>query len=462
MVFNSDIKTSQDGVFHYVTGSKIPDNKIIYLDGTTNKGYTFGQFKSESKKFAAGLQDKVGFKHGGKVTLVDPKYVASELSFQLVDSGASILIVHPNLLETAITASKEINIHNIKIFLFGDNEISGYKPFRSELIRKREIEPIYYTPEDANSTTAYICYSSGTTGKQKGVEITHTNFVANLAQLYSIEKDLGPHSILAGVLGATVVIFPNYNIETFCFYIEKYKIDYVYAAPPIILDLVNYSDAIEYLSSVKMIAYGLTEALIICYSDSNNIIAGSCGTPLPNIKVKILSADGNGPNKHGELCVHSPAVMKGYLKNSEATNTAFDNYGFLHTGDYARVDDQGNYYIVGRIKELIKYKRFSVAPAELESILLKHEKIFDAAVIGFYSEKDQTELPIAYIVLKSEENENNKSLKNEIIQYVNSKVAPHKKIRDLLFINKIPKNKSGKILRRELRELLLVNMSRIK
>ncbi|CAG8560998.1 22292_t:CDS:2, partial [Dentiscutata erythropus] len=234
MVFKSnlpDIEIPQDGIFQYVTNNQegISDNKIIYIDGTNNKGCTFGEFKSESKRFAAGLRDKVGFKRGdvlavyslnqvdypivllgtiaagGKVTPVDPKYVASELSDQLVDSGASILIAHPDLLETAIAASKEVNIPNFRIFLFGNNEIRGYKPFRFELIGEREIEPICYTPEEANSTTAYICYSSGTTGRQKGVEITHTNLVANLAQLYSIEKDLGPHSVFAGVLACKII-----------------------------------------------------------------------------------------------------------------------------------------------------------------------------------------------------------------------------------------------------------------
>ncbi|RIB19056.1 hypothetical protein C2G38_2016005 [Gigaspora rosea] len=527
MVFKSnypDIRIPQDGIFQYVMSNQegISDNKIIYLDENTSKGYTFGELKSESKRFAAGLREKVGFNRGdilaiyssnqvdypmvllgtiaagGKVTPVDPKYVASELSYQLLDSGASILIVHPDLLETAIAASKEINNPNFRIFLFGDNEIDGYKPFRSELIGEREIEPNVYTPEEANSTTAYICYSSGTTGKQKGVEITHTNLVSNLAQIYNVEKDLGTHSVLAGpfyhayaliccihvtlIYGATLIIFPSYNIKTLCHCIQEYKIDYVHAAPPVILDLINYPDAKEYdLSSVKIIVssgaplcrelaymfyehfnirikqtYGLTEALAVYYSNSNTII-DSCGTLLPNIKVKILSNDGHelGINEPGELCVHGPLIMKGYLSNPSAINITFDNDGFLHTGDIGYVDGQGNYYIVDRKKELIKYKGFSVAPAELESILLTHEKISDAAVIGYYSEEDQTELPVAYIVLKSEDKEKNPSLKNEIIQYVNGKVAPYKKIRDLLFIDKIPKNESGKILRRELRDITL-------
>ncbi|KAF0476706.1 acetyl-CoA synthetase-like protein [Gigaspora margarita] len=425
MVFKSnhpDIEIPQYGIFQYVMSNQegISDNKIIYRDGNTSKGYTFGEFKSESKRFAAGLRDKVGFKRGdvlaiyssnevdypmvllgtiaagGKVTPVDPKYVASELSYQLLDSGASTLIVHPDLLETAIAASKGINNPNFRIFLFGDNEIRGYKPFRSELIGEHEIEPIFYTPEEANSTIAYICYSSGTTGKQKGVEITHTNLVSNLAQIYNVEKDLGSHSVLAGVLATLlshicVNLLHPFNFDLY------YKIDYVHAAPPVILDLINYPTAKNYdLSSVKIIvsagaplgreleymfyelfkirikqAYGLSEALFVHYSDSNNIITGkvqlnnsfnngndnflmilnaqkigSCGTLLPNIKVKILSNNGHelGINEPGELCVHGPSIMKGYLNNSNAMNSAFDNDGFLLTGDIAYVDGQGFYF----------------------------------------------------------------------------------------------------------------------
>ncbi|CAG8822160.1 14036_t:CDS:2, partial [Cetraspora pellucida] len=311
------------------------------------------------------------------------------------------------------------------------------------LIKEHEIEPVTYTPKETISTTAYLLYSSGTTGKPKGVEITHRNLVAGLVQFREFEKDISSHSILMGVMGSTAVTLPNFDVKTFCCCIQKHKINYIHATPPIIIRLVKDPIAKIYdLSSVKIIvsaaaplgyelecvffnifnvpikqAFGLTEAMSH-YSDSKNSVSGSCGMLLPNMNAKILSDDGHelGPNDPGELCIRGPTVMKGYLKNKDATDAAFDKDGFLHTGDIAYVDNQGNYFIVDRKKELIKHNGIHVAPAELEEILLTHPKILDAAVIGYYSEKCQNEFPVAYIVTKFEKNQ---SLKNEILNYVN-------------------------------------------
>ncbi|CAG8514232.1 14834_t:CDS:10, partial [Dentiscutata erythropus] len=507
MIFESKypkIKIPQEGVYQYLTSNhkKIPDDKVIFIDGITGKRYTYGEFKHESKKFAAGLQDKLEFKllgtiaAGGKVTTANPKYRATELSYQLTDSGASVLIVHPEFLETAIEASIEAKIPTSRVLVFGDEEIKGYKPYRSVLIGDHEIEPVYYTPEEARTTTAYLLYSSGTTGKQKGVEITHTNLNANLAQLLGASCDLGPNSILMGVLpffhiyalncilhgtfihGATTIVLPSFNVETFCEAIQKYRITHIHAVPPIILKLVNVSVVQKFdLSSVNMIisaaaplsdelekkfnemfkvpilqCYGLTEtSSIVHYPDTKNInnsAPGSIGFLLPNVKVKILSEDGD------EMWLHGPNVMKGYLNNKEATNAVFDKDGFFNTGDIASVDEQGNFFIVDRKKELIKYKGFNVAPAELEAVLLTHNAVLDAAVIGYYSEEKATEMPIAYVTIKYGY-EQSQALAKEIQSFVDEKVAPHKKLRGgILFVDKIPKSDSGKILRKLLREKL--------
>ncbi|KAF0554944.1 acetyl-CoA synthetase-like protein [Gigaspora margarita] len=454
MIFKSkhpDINVPQVGIYQYVTSNpnKIPDDKPIYIDGITGKSYTYGEFKHESKKFAAGLQDRLGFKcgdvlaicspnqidypivllgtiaAGGKVTTANPKYKANELSYQLTNSGASVLIVHPEFIETGIEASIEAKIPTSRVLLFGDKEIKGYKPYRSILIGDREIEPVFYTPEETKITTAYLPYSSGTTGKQKGVEITHSNMTVNLAQLIGAYSNLNPNSILMGILpffhiyaltcilhgtlihGATTVILPSFNVETFCESIQKYKINHIYAVPPIILKLVNDPVVQNFdLSSVNLIisaaaplsdelekkflemfkvpilqAYGLTETSpILHYPDTinfSNTAPGSIGPLLPNVKAKLLSEDGRelGYNEPGELWVHGPNVMKGYLNNKEATDAVFDKDGFFNTGDIASVDEQGNFFIVDRKKELIKYKGFQVAPAELEAILLTHDAV---------------------------------------------------------------------------------------
>ncbi|CAG8494782.1 25004_t:CDS:10 [Dentiscutata erythropus] len=509
MIFKSkypDVTIPQVGIYQYVISNpkKISDDKVIYVDGITGKSITYGEFKHESKKFAAGLQDKLDFKRGdvlaifspnqvdypivllgaiaagGKVTTANPKYKVTELSYQLIDSGASVLIAHPDFLEVAIEASIEAKIPTSRVLLFGDEEIEEYKPYRSILINDREIEPVSYTPEEAKTTTAYLPYSSGTIGKQKGVEITHTNIAVNLAQLASADCKLGPHSIIMGILpffhiyaltalihaplthGATAVILSSFNVKTFCESIQKYKINHIYAVPPIILKLIDDPLVQEFdLSSVNKIisaaaplsdklekkfyemfkiqiyqAYGLTETSpLLLHSDTTkDAVPGSIGILAPNLKAKILSEDGHelGYNEPGELWVHGPNVMKGYLNNKEATANVIDKDGFLNTGDIG----------------------FQVAPAELEAVLLTHDAVSDAAVIGYYYEEEATEIPIAYVSIKSGY-EQSQALAREIQSFVDGKVAQHKKLRGgILFIDRIPKSESGKILRRLLREKL--------
>ncbi|CAG8446414.1 12062_t:CDS:10 [Acaulospora morrowiae] len=532
MIFKSnypDIKIPQIGIYEYVVSNpnKIPEDKVIYVDGITGESVTFGEFKHKSKRFAAGLQDKLEFKRGdvlaifspnqvdypvvllgtiaagGKVTTVSPNYKATDLSYQLIDSGASVLIVYPEILEIAIEALIDVKIPAFRVLLFGDKEIKGYKPYRSILICDREIDPIYYTPEESKSTTAYLIYSSGTTGKQKGIERTHTNVVVHLAQAIIADCNLGPHSIImcvtqfyqgyalfniihcALIHGATAIIHSSFSIETFCESIQKYKINHIYAVPPTILKLVNDPLVQQFdLSSVNVVisaaaslsdklerkfyemfkipiwqTYGLTETSSVLRHSPNtskNSVPGSIGFLLPNMKAKILSEDGRelGYNESGELWVHGPNVMKGYLNNKEDTDAVFDKDGFFNTGDIVSVDEQGNYFIVDRKKELINYKGFQVSPSELESILLTHDAVSDAAVIGYYSEEEASEIPIAYITIKNEY-EQSQTLAAKIKSFVGEKVVPQKKLRGgIFFIDKIPKNTSGKILRRVLKEKL--------
>ncbi|KAF0536459.1 acetyl-CoA synthetase-like protein [Gigaspora margarita] len=422
MIFKSkypDIKIPQVGIYQYVTSNpnKIPDEKVIFMDGVTGISYTFGEFKHETKRFAAGLQDKLEFKRGdvlailspnhvdypvvllgaiaagGKVTTANPIYETAKLSYQLIDSGASVLIVHPEILEAAIEASIDAKIPASRVLLFGDKEIKGYKPFSSVLINDHDIEPIYYTPEEAKSTTAYLFYSSGTTGKRKGIKITHTNMVVRLAQENSMECNLGPHSIIMAVLqfcgwgsnilhttlmlGATAIIHSNFSVETICESIQKFKINRIYTAPPIILNLVNDPSAQQFdLSSVDMIicggaplsgqserkfynmfkipisqVYGLTETGVVTKfpNTMKNTIPGSVGILFPNMKAKILSDDCHelGCNEPGELWIHGPNIMMSYLNNKVATDAAIDKDGFFNTGDIVSVDEQGIFFIIG-------------------------------------------------------------------------------------------------------------------
>ncbi|CAG8604779.1 10155_t:CDS:2 [Diversispora eburnea] len=525
MIFKSkfpDVDIPTTGIYQFVTSNpnKVPDDKVIFVDGITEKKLTFGELKRNTKKFAAGLIDKFNFKRGdvlalispnevdypvvvfgtiaagGKVTLVNPLYTANEFEYQFSDSNSSIIVVHPFCLSAVKEAAKKLEIPQSHILLFGDKEIDGFQPFSTLLIsnnEEEEFKPIEYTFEEAKSTTAYLCYSSGTTGIQKGVETTHTNMASNVVQLHSFETILDSNSKLMGVLpffhiyglnilvhyviylGASTIILPKFDLSTFCRLIQDHKINYAHIVPPIVLLLVKSPIVKDYdLSSLQMVVsgaaplskelcnkfyastkipikqgYGLTETSPVVTLGDDNIM----------VHAKVISFSGKGYNEPGELCVRGPNVMKGYLNNEERTKASFDKDGFYLSGDVVIVDEQENFFIVDRVKELIKYKGFQVAPAELEAILLDHPAVLDAAVIGVEFEEKTTEYPVAYVTLQ-ESYEKTPQLASEIQEYVGERVAPHKRVRGgVHFIDKIPKSASGKILRKVLRENAKIQFS---
>src|SRR5207244_3442506 len=195
--------------------------------------------------------------------------------------------------------------------------------------------------------------------------------------------------------------------------------------------------------------YGMTETSPVTHSspaDREQMKLGAVGTAAPNTECKLVdpaTGDELGPNREGELWVRGPQVMKGYLNNLEATARTFDSDGWLHTGDIGYADEDGHFYIVDRLKELIKYKGFQVAPAELEAVLLSHPAIGDAAVIPC-ADEEAGEVPKAFVVLSGT------ATAEEIMDFVGERLAPHKRIRFVEFIAQIPKSASGKILRRGL------------
>lgn len=199
--------------------------------------------------------------------------------------------------------------------------------------------------------------------------------------------------------------------------------------------------------------YGLTETSPITHVGPNipgKIKRASVGPSVCNTEVMVVDTATNTPlgkNERGEIWIRGPQVMKGYLNNPQATANTIDREGWLHTGDIGYVDDEDYFFIVDRVKELIKYKGMQVAPAELESLLLTHSAIADAAVIPSPDE-EAGEVPKAFVVLKP----GAAATADEIMSWVAGQVAPHKKIRRLEFVAEVPKSMSGKILRRVLVE----------
>ena len=204
--------------------------------------------------------------------------------------------------------------------------------------------------------------------------------------------------------------------------------------------------------------YGMTELSPVSHAmvaNRTDVPVSSIGELLPNVQAKLVDVTTgeeitevgeNGETLPGELWVRGPNVMVGYLGRPDATAETLDADGFLHTGDVAVYHAGGYFSIVDRVKELIKYKGYQIAPAELEALLLSHPKVMDAACIGVLDD-DKQEIPKAFVVAAPDSG----LTAEEVMEFVASHVAPHKKVRRVEFIDQIPKSSAGKIMRRDLR-----------
>jgi acyl-CoA synthetase (AMP-forming)/AMP-acid ligase II len=424
---------------------------------------------------------------GGIITTINPLYTAQEVAHQLRDAGAKFLVTIPQLLDKALEARSETEV--VEVFVFGEAE--GATAFNSLFETTERAPAAHINPRE---DLCALPFSSGTTGLPKGVMLTHHNLVSNMRQMEQMklfdENDklvcVLPLFHIYGLMvilnlglykGATIVTMPRFELEQLLRVIQDHRITFAHLVPPIMLALAKHPVVDDYdLSSLHTVfsgaaplgeavtkacierlgcevkqGYGMTETSPATHctgSDAGKLKPGSVGICVPNTECKIIDVETGeavGTGRRGELWVRGPQVMKGYHNQPAATQATLDEEGWLHTGDVGYVDEDGHLYIVDRVKELIKYKGFQVAPAELEAILLSHPAIADAAVIPSPDE-EAGEVPKAFVVLKSEVSP------AEITEYVAERVAPHKKIRRLEIVDQIPKTASGKILRRVLKE----------
>jgi acyl-CoA synthetase (AMP-forming)/AMP-acid ligase II len=196
--------------------------------------------------------------------------------------------------------------------------------------------------------------------------------------------------------------------------------------------------------------YGMTETSPVTHVARAGVYGletAGVGQPVPNTEVKVIDARGRmlGLNAEGEICIRGPQVMKGYLNQPEATSAMIDAHGWLHTGDVGYAAEDGSFFIVDRLKELIKYKGMQIAPAEIEAVLLGHPQVADAAVVPV-PDDEAGQIPKGFVVLKGD------ASADQIMGWVADRVAPYKKLRRLEITTQIPRSPSGKILRRVLIE----------
>ncbi|MCI0339493.1 MAG: 4-coumarate--CoA ligase family protein, partial [Acidobacteria bacterium] len=424
---------------------------------------------------------------GGINTTLNPLYTEHEIAQQLKDAHARFLVTAADFIDKARAAAKATQIEELFVFGEAGQGLVGATPFLELLTGDLETPVVEINPRE---DLVALPYSSGTTGLPKGVMLTHHNLVANLRQMeglcYFAENDrlicVLPLFHIYGLVvilnmglytGATIVMMPRFDLEQFLKTVSKYGVTMAHLVPPIVLALSKNPIVDDYdLSTLRTIfsgaaplgesltracmerlkceirqGYGMTETSPVTHSsppDRERIKFGSVGVCAPSTECKVVDLETGvalGPNQEGEICVRGPQIMKGYLNRPDATTQTIDSEGWLHTGDIGYADQDGHFYIVDRAKELIKYKGFQVPPAELEAVLLTHEAIADAAVIPC-PDDEAGEVPKAYVVLRCD------ATPEEIMSYVESRVAPHKKLRGVEFIDKIPKSPSGKILRR--------------
>jgi acyl-CoA synthetase (AMP-forming)/AMP-acid ligase II len=458
--------------------ARVPERPAL-VDGATT--ITYGALRARVEGIAAGLAQN-GFGRGevlalwapnvpqwlgvalgamaagGAVTGISPLAADRELSGQLIDSGASVLVTVPELADRARAAAPD-----------------AVRVTTPAALLEAEGAPLPPRADDL----ALLPYSSGTTGLPKGVMLTHANLVASVRQVGSrmrlSERDvliaLAPFSHIMGFAvtgvvplcsGATLVTVPRFDFGHLLELIARERVT-VLVVPPPVMGALAAAPAHHDLTSVELVlsggaplsascqeavaarqphaavgqGYGLTEtsvAVAVADRDTGSV-PGSVGRVLPDTELRIVD---------GELWARGPQNTPGYLGRPDATAALIDRNGWLHTGDAGHVDDDGNVWIVDRLKELIKVNGHQVAPAELEGLLVTHPVVADAAVVG-RPDPERGEIPVALVVARARLDA------GALMDWIGERVAPYKRIREVRFVEAIPRTPAGKILRRMLR-----------
>ena len=486
------------------TARKWPDS-VALIDATDGTEHTYGQIATAARGLARVMQDDgiqrgdrvgivapnspewvVAFQAamiaGATVTTVNPVYREAEIAAQFADSGPSLVFSSPFTAEVAAAASGPATVRSLADVWTLAANASG------------DPEPVELDPA---TDLAVLPYSSGTTGRPKGTMLTHANLVANVRQCTGIN---GAHRFSVGVaflplfhiygmqvimntsiaLGCTQIVMPRFDLAQVLELVVRHEVTTLYVVPPVVLALSQVDPDKADLSTVETLlsgaaplpmalaarveerlgvavsqGYGMTEASPVTHATLvGRDKPGTVGPPVSDTRQRVvdpLTGDDLGPDEMGELWVQGPQVMVGYLNAPEETAATLiedDDGVWLRTGDIVTMDDEGYVTIRDRAKEMIKYKGFQIAPAELESVLAQHPGIADAAVVPVPEGEAGDEIPRAFVVLAA----GSELTAEEVMAHVESRVAPFKRVRDVVFVDQIPRNLSGKILRRELRD----------
>lgn len=447
------------------------------------------------------------------VTTVNPQYKIEEIRKQLELSNAKGIITAREIFPNVKKAVEKIQLGSSLIVIDDQTApmVEGVIPFQDLITRGKNLPPLKALSSSV-SDFAILPFSSGTTGLPKGVMLTHNNLVANIEMVKAsvdpqmwmqpsdgVNQEVIPAILpffhifgLNGVLlpglmsGVKFVTIPRFQPNTFNDVLINHKPTIMFSVPPIIMYL-SQSSLIkkENLSNLRAIfsgaapiskkdvdrfyenyqldntnfkfaqGYGLTECSPVSFIEKTGLKYASIGKNVCGCDARLVDPITNidifEPGQNGELWIRGPHVMKGYYNNPKATKDILMENGWMKTGDIAYFDEDYDFFITDRLKELIKVKGFQVAPAELEAILRTHPDIQEAAVIGI-SDTRCGEVPRAFVIVKN----NKKVSEKEVQNFVKEKVSEYKQLKGgVSFVQEIPKNPSGKILRVQIKKAYL-------
>ena len=434
---------------------------------------------------------------GVVVSPMNPSYKEREVTYQLSDSGSQAILVQQELIPLLQLALANSEFPHLKHIIATGTQLPEGLPNAitfAELMRRSSPKLPPHVEISSDDLLA-LPYSSGTTGLPKGTLLSHRNLVTNNLQFVtSLSLDIADVALLFlpfyhiyGVMltgsflacGGTQVIMERFDFMRSLELCEQHHVTYYFAVPPVILGLANAPVPLDKMKTVRYIfsgaaplaldparrlqeklpdtqvvqGYGLTEASPLTHTqpaDRSVVRPSSVGLPVHNTEQKIVDIETGTrempQGEQGELIIRGPQVMQGYWNAPEETARALRN-GWLYTGDIAYIDSEGYTYVVDRKKEMIKYKGFGIAPAEIEALLLEHTDVLEAAVIGIPDE-EAGQLVKGLVVLRP----GTATTPIDILTFANGKLAGYKRIHAVEAIDSIPKTASGKILRRELSE----------
>ncbi|EFJ14448.1 hypothetical protein SELMODRAFT_234540 [Selaginella moellendorffii] len=485
------------------------------IDAEAGRVLSYGDVDLLARRVGAGLS-RLGIRKGDVVMLLLPNCIEFVLAFLgAARIGATVTTANP--LCTASEIEKQASGSGARMIVTQAAQIDKLDRLLHQEDQEREICVMLADESEcpkveiaAEVDVVTLPFSSGTTSLPKGVELTHKNLITCIAQLVDGEN---PNLFLHGndrmlcvlplfhiyclscVLfaslraGAAIVVMRKYEIGAMLGAIQRFQVTAACLVPPILLALAKNPVVGDYdLSSLRFImsgaaplgkeleraigdklpgaiiaqGYGMTEAgplisMSLAFAKTPFAIKpGSCGTIVRNTEAKIVDTETGESLAYGvcgEICLRGAQIMKGYLRNVEATMATIDKEGWLHTGDVGFIDRDEELFIVDRVKELIKFKGFQVAPVEIEALLVSHPRICDAAVVG-KSDEVAGELPVAFVVRSPG---SLRISEDDVKQFIAKQVVFYKRLHSVIFVDSIPKSAAGKILRKVLKSALSTN-----